>query len=223
MGFFKTCKTLVELNLEGEYELDVPKDEVLFPSMKKIRLVVYLHIMDEVQSDYSFTVKPLFIVETYIHSVTIYGDQILTNLSAAKVLTLTSSASAFDEVDEVFDKFDEIDEFDKINEVNDQNMQIFANLVKLVTYIQDIRDWRFMNPPLDASACPHFRMKEIVLLNQESVAKEEFSFINFLLKHSSNLEKFTINVQENDHGRREKFLNLFRGANRCQIGFVSSL
>nr|GEW40105.1 hypothetical protein [Tanacetum cinerariifolium] len=159
-----TFKTLVELNLEGEYELDVPKDEVHFPSMKKIRLVeklcfmrhsddlrrinvsstslkrlrihtdaasvvyfeckvtidapnlVYLYIMDEVQSDYSFTVKPLFLVEAYIHSITIYGDQILTNISAAKVLTLTSSTSAFDEVDEVFDKFYEIDEFDKINE-----------------------------------------------------------------------------------------------------------
>nr|GFA73886.1 hypothetical protein [Tanacetum cinerariifolium] len=102
-----TCKTLVELNLEGEYELDVPKDEVHFPSMKKICLVVYfeckvtidvpnlvyLYIMDEVQSDYSFMVKPLFLVEAYIHSITIYGDQILTNISAAKVLTLTSSAS----------------------------------------------------------------------------------------------------------------------------------
>nr|GEY46917.1 F-box/RNI-like/FBD-like domains-containing protein [Tanacetum cinerariifolium] len=103
--------------------------------------LVYLYIMDEVQSDYSFMVKPLFLVEAYIHSITIYGDQILTNISAAKVLTLTSSASAFDEVDEVFDKFDEIDEFDKIN---DQNMRIFPNLVKLVTNIRDIRDWRFM-------------------------------------------------------------------------------
>nr|GFA21836.1 F-box/RNI-like/FBD-like domains-containing protein [Tanacetum cinerariifolium] len=81
--------------------------------------LVYLYIMDEVQSDYSFTVKLLFLVEAYIHSITIYGDQILTNTSAAKVLTLTSSASAFDEV---FDKFNEIDEFDKISEVNDQNM-----------------------------------------------------------------------------------------------------
>nr|GEX24873.1 hypothetical protein [Tanacetum cinerariifolium] len=50
--------------------------------------------MDEVQSDYSFTVKPLFLVEAYIHSITIYGDQILTNILAAKELTLTSSASS---------------------------------------------------------------------------------------------------------------------------------
>nr|GEZ14733.1 F-box/RNI-like/FBD-like domains-containing protein [Tanacetum cinerariifolium] len=63
--------------------------------------LVYLYIMDEMQSDYSFTVKPLFLVEAYIHSITIYGDQILKNISAAKVLTLTSSASAFDEVDEI--------------------------------------------------------------------------------------------------------------------------
>ncbi|GJY63837.1 F-box/RNI-like superfamily protein [Tanacetum coccineum] len=208
-GFFKTCNTLVELTLEGEFELDVPKDEVLFPSMKKISLVgiqysgdtsfenlitgcpvleelyftrhlddlirlnvsstslkrlrihadatsllywgckvtidapnlEYLYIMDEVESNYSFTVKPLSLVEAYIHTNTTYADQIVTNISAAKVLTLTSSTTGtFDFVDEVY----EFNEVDASDEVNDLNVLRFPNLVKLVIDIQDIPNWRLL-------------------------------------------------------------------------------
>lgn len=76
---------------------------------------------------------------------------------------------------------------------------------------------------MHAPACLHFRMKEIALLNRESVTQEEFALIKFLLKHTSNLGKFTINVRENDHDMREKLLNFFRSSNRCQIEFVPSL
>nr|GEX41629.1 F-box/RNI-like superfamily protein [Tanacetum cinerariifolium] len=50
----------------------------------------YLFIMDEVETDYCFTVKPLSLVEAYIDTNTTYADQIVTNISAAKVLTLIS-------------------------------------------------------------------------------------------------------------------------------------
>lgn len=38
-GLFKLCNTLVELTLEGKLELNVPKDDVLFPRLKKISLL----------------------------------------------------------------------------------------------------------------------------------------------------------------------------------------
>nr|GEW98203.1 hypothetical protein [Tanacetum cinerariifolium] len=119
--FLDTCKTLVELNLEGEYELDVPKDEVLFPSMKKIRLVERLCSMR-----HSDDLRRINISSTSLKRLRIHAD-------AASVVYF--ECKAFDEVDEVFDKFDKIDDFDNINEVNDQNMRIFPNLVKLVTDI----------------------------------------------------------------------------------------
>ncbi|GKA70315.1 F-box/RNI-like superfamily protein [Tanacetum coccineum] len=174
----------------------------------------FLFIMDEVETDYSFTVKPL-----------------------------TLAVGAVYEVSE----FDEVDAFD---EVNHSNVQIFPNLVRLVIDIPDILNWRLLvvllrnmpklehltilnedpsscmnwNPPLHTPACLRFiRMKEIALLNWGSVTREEFAFMKFLLKHLSNLEKFTINVRENDHDRCEKLLNFFRGSNMCQIEFVPSL
>ncbi|PWA34857.1 F-box/RNI-like superfamily protein [Artemisia annua] len=36
---FKTCNTLVELTLEGEIRLNVPKADILFPRLKKISLI----------------------------------------------------------------------------------------------------------------------------------------------------------------------------------------
>nr|GEV99720.1 hypothetical protein [Tanacetum cinerariifolium] len=103
--------------------------------------------MDEVESNYSFTVKPLSLVEAYIHTNTTYADQIVTNISAAKVLTLTSSTTGtFDLVDEIyeFDEFDEINEVDASDEVKDLNVLRFPNLVKLVIDIQDIPNGRFL-------------------------------------------------------------------------------
>lgn len=157
---FKTCDTLVELSLEGQFQLDVPKGKakVLFPCLKKISLLSinfcqffgdelfdnlitgcpvleelcferhnyddlkiikvssktlkrlricftlvefdckvlidaprleYLDIKDEVCSDFSFTKKPLSLIEARIHTNTISVAQIVRNISAAKVLTLT--------------------------------------------------------------------------------------------------------------------------------------
>ncbi|GKC92538.1 hypothetical protein Tco_1157980, partial [Tanacetum coccineum] len=91
----------------------------------------YLYIMDEVESNYSFTVKPLSLVEAYIHTNTTYADQIVTNISAAKVLTLTSSTTGFGSPElpvialgppnnfiQVPDEVYEFNEFDEINEVD---------------------------------------------------------------------------------------------------------
>ncbi|XP_024982641.1 F-box/LRR-repeat protein At3g59190-like isoform X1 [Cynara cardunculus var. scolymus] len=44
---FKTCNTLVALTLRGEFVLDVPQAELLFPCLKKINLVSILYSGDE--------------------------------------------------------------------------------------------------------------------------------------------------------------------------------
>lgn len=155
---FKTCETLVELTLEGQFCLEVPKGEVFFPCLKKISLVSiqcrddesfenlitsccpvleelflerqeldslttakissislkrlriyntvdyyeefvidapkleYLYIGDKQEHeccDYSFTKKPSSLVEAYVDTNTDSVNEIVTNISAVKVLTLT--------------------------------------------------------------------------------------------------------------------------------------
>ncbi|GJW33951.1 F-box/RNI-like superfamily protein [Tanacetum coccineum] len=45
---FKTCSTLVELTLKGEFVLDVPKEcEVLFPCLKKLDLVSIVYACEQ--------------------------------------------------------------------------------------------------------------------------------------------------------------------------------
>ncbi|PWA81030.1 F-box/RNI-like superfamily protein [Artemisia annua] len=44
---FKTCNTLVELTLKGEFVLDVPGDNLLFPFLKKLDLVSIVYACDQ--------------------------------------------------------------------------------------------------------------------------------------------------------------------------------
>ncbi|KAL7618009.1 hypothetical protein Lser_V15G02146 [Lactuca serriola] len=46
-NLFKTCDTLVELTLRGEFLLNVPEAELLFPCLKKINLVSIVYSGDE--------------------------------------------------------------------------------------------------------------------------------------------------------------------------------
>ncbi|KAJ9559031.1 hypothetical protein OSB04_013645 [Centaurea solstitialis] len=46
-SLFRTCKTLVSLILRGEFVLDVPRDELLFPCLKRIDLVSIVYAGDE--------------------------------------------------------------------------------------------------------------------------------------------------------------------------------
>lgn len=65
-----------------------------------------------------------------------------------------------------------------------------------------------------------FKIKKITLLNQKTVKQEEFSFIRFLLEHSTNLETFTINAHQIEPEILEQLLNFQRGSKLCRIEFV---
>ncbi|GJX98596.1 F-box/RNI-like superfamily protein [Tanacetum coccineum] len=76
-----------------------------------------------------------------------------------------------------------------------------------------IIDW---DPPVEAPDCLRFKIKEIIIDN-ETGTHEEFIFIKYLLKHSNNLEKITINADRFHPKRVEKILNFPRGSSLCQI------
>ncbi|KAI3738411.1 hypothetical protein L2E82_28441 [Cichorium intybus] len=46
-SLFKSCNTLVELTLKGEFVLDVPEAEFLFPCLKKLNLVSIVYSSDQ--------------------------------------------------------------------------------------------------------------------------------------------------------------------------------
>ncbi|GKA03036.1 F-box/RNI-like superfamily protein [Tanacetum coccineum] len=254
------CPVLEELCRERNFCDDLETLKVSSKSLKILRMyfaipaqkckvsidaprLEYLYIDDELCTDFSFTKKPLSLVEAHIDTGS--AAQIAKFISAAKVLTLTFPALwEFRVVDEV----DEIGEIDEIGEVDD-NVPIFPNLIKLVIGIDRLfGSWNdllhylnnmpnlehitFLNlppfdvnqePPLEAPACLRFRVKEIILRNQETIRQRELAFIEFLLEHSNNLERFTMNVRENDSKTREKLLNSYSGSNRCQFEFVPGL
>ncbi|PWA37285.1 F-box/RNI-like/FBD-like domains-containing protein [Artemisia annua] len=313
---FKTCETLVELTLEGQFCLEVPKDKVFFPCLKKISLVSirygyrgdesfenlittccpvleelflerqkldyfgtikissislkrlriyntvnvfdefvidapkleYLNIEDKKgseYSDYSFTKKPSSLVEAYIDTDTDSVNQIVTNISAVKVLTLTFPTIW---------AFNEIYEIDELDDLNRLNVPVFPNLVKLVIDVHaNISNWSllfvflhnmpnlghltFMNgllpiqnagrifhqhwkPPPEAPACLRFKLKEIIILNREAITQEELTLIWYMLNHSDNLEILTVNGHELDPMRLEVLLKFHRGSNLCRFEIV---
>ncbi|GKC77672.1 hypothetical protein Tco_1128446, partial [Tanacetum coccineum] len=67
------------VDVYNQFVIDAPKLENLYIEDKK-----------EYGCDYSFTNKPSSLVEAYIDTNTDSVDQIFTNISAVKVLTLTS-------------------------------------------------------------------------------------------------------------------------------------
>ncbi|GJZ51237.1 hypothetical protein Tco_0605752 [Tanacetum coccineum] len=102
---FKTCNTLVELTLKGEFVLDVPENELLFPRLNKMDLVCnvrfykvlidapkleYLYLLDHNHTDYSL-MEPLSLVEAHISYAFDFVVQLVTSISFAKMLTLTYS------------------------------------------------------------------------------------------------------------------------------------
>ncbi|GJY74345.1 F-box/RNI-like/FBD-like domains-containing protein [Tanacetum coccineum] len=82
-----------------------------------------------------------------------------------------------------------------------------------------IIDW---DPPVEAPDCLRFKIKEIIIDN-ETGTHEEFIFIKYLLKHSNNLEKITINADRFHPKRVEKILNFPRGSSLPHRHSVSNL
>ncbi|GKB32079.1 F-box/RNI-like/FBD-like domains-containing protein [Tanacetum coccineum] len=221
------------VDVYNEFVIDAPKLEYLYIEDKK-----------EYGCDYSFTNKPSSLVEAYIDTNTDSVDQIFTNISAVKVLTLTSPTIR---------AFNEVHEIDELDELNGLNVPIYPNLVKLVIDMHDILNWRLLfvflhnmpnlehitflngllpsqnarrifhrywNPPLETPACLRFKLKEIIILNQEGITQEELMLIWYMLNHSDNLEILTVNGHELDPMRLEVLLKFHRGSNLCRFEIV---
>ncbi|PWA83223.1 F-box/RNI-like/FBD-like domains-containing protein [Artemisia annua] len=295
---FKTCNSLVELTLEGDLELDVAKDNILFPCLKKLNLVSVIysgdesfvnlitscHVLEELflkkrdctdnlkkikvsstslkrlricftmdyandcevvidapkleylyllsnrmSINYSLT-KPPPLVEAYV-STSYYSSiaELFTSISCAKMMTLT---------------------YWTVSAISSMNldMPIFPNLVKLIIHIER---WDFLlkllsNMPnlehitfLDGFPdrkqsyycgkaesvvlppdCLPFKMKEITILNYDTITDGELSYIEHFLKHSVNLEKLRINAHNICSKRAEQILTFYHASNLCQIEFM---
>ncbi|PWA45659.1 F-box/RNI-like superfamily protein [Artemisia annua] len=188
--------------------------------------IEYLDIIGQMYR-YKFSIEPLCIIEAHVTIDGSISKELLSCLSSAKMLALTNE-TIWNLTGRAY------------------NLPVFPNLVKLeigmdsiwdtnwllsllnnmpilehITLSERLRshyiyrnyDWK---PPVEAPDCLRLNMKEI-LINNETGTHEEFIFIKYLLKHSNNLEKLTINADRFHPKRVEKILSFPRGSSLCQI------
>lgn len=295
---FKTCNTLVGLTLKGEFVLDVPKDGVLFPCLKKLELVSIVYVSEESFEDlmagcpvleelymerkwgeddnlYTFNIvsPSLKRLRVFFNKFLLWVYEIVIDAPKLEFLAITDGMSTMYSLTETSSLVEALISFDdfvtefmtylsgvklltldtysikNLSSVDGSNLPMFPNLVKLVIFIDcgwhldllrvllnkmpNLEHITFMdgprgepifginwNPPWEAPSCLRLKIKEIVILNQDSVSQLEFTFIRYLLKHGVSLERLTINVPTVDPERREELLSIHRGSSLCQIQFV---
>nr|XP_043611929.1 FBD-associated F-box protein At5g18780-like [Erigeron canadensis] len=204
-------------SFEGEVLIDAPKLE-------------YLYIEDdEIRTKYSLT-NPWSLVEVHINKFCDTVVELLTCVSVAKRLMLASQslwAIRHFHHDNVPTMFPNLVKLDVDIHWSWESWSVLFNVLHKMPLLEQFTISYLHLPgdidhtsgilPLETPNCLRFKMKEITILNEGVVTRRQVILIGYLLRHSTVLERVTLNANNIEPELRKELLNFQCGSHMCRI------